>query len=96
MDQLNSEKGRRAQEEIAQFAALFPQVKGEEVPREVWQAVKEGQPLALAYSLWRIRVLEEERARRERGERLSPGSVSSAGSGGNAGTLAAYWDAYQM
>lgn len=87
---------QRATGEIGQFAALFPGVGPAQVPQEVWQEVRAGRSLALAYALYRIRELEEILARRERGARLSTGSVSSAGSGTLGGTVASFWDAYEV
>lgn len=87
----------RIREEIAQFAALFPQVKPEDIPEGVWRQAKEGKSLALAYAMDALERLEREvellRAR-SRGAALSPGSVRTAGS--SAGTLASFWDAYEM
>lgn len=90
------EAGRRAREEIGQFGALFPGVGPEQVPQEVWQEVREGQSLALAYALHRIKTLEDALARRERNAKLSAGSVSSAGSATLGGTVASFWDAYEV
>lgn len=87
---------RRAREEIGQFAALFPGVGPRQVPEEVWQEVHRGENLALAYALWRIKTLEAALRQRENNARLSAGSVSSAGSTTPGGTVAAFWDAYEM
>lgn len=99
VDQVQEERQaaqRRAREEIGQFAALFPGVGPEQVPQEVWQAVREGQNLALAYALYRLKTLEDALARRERNAKLSTGSVSSAGSATLGGTVASFWDAYEV
>ena len=90
------ENQRRARVEIGQFAALFPGVGPEQVPQEVWQEVRDGQSLALAYALHRIKVLEDALERRERSAKLSAGSVSSAGSTTLGGTVASFWDAYEV
>lgn len=90
------ESQRRAREEIGQFAALFPGVGPEQVPEEVWQEVRQGQSLAMAYALHRIKTLEDALARRERNAKLSAGSASSAGSGTLGGTVASFWDAYEV
>lgn len=87
---------RRAREEIGQFAALFPGVGPEQVPEEVWQEVRQGQSLAMAYALHRIKTLEDALARRERNAKLSAGSASSAGSGTLGGMVASFWDAYEV
>lgn len=90
------ENQRRARVEIGQFAALFPGVGPEQVPEEVWQEVRGGQTLALAYALHRVKTLEAALERRERSAKLSAGSVSSAGSTALGGTVASFWDAYQV
>lgn len=90
------ESQRRAREEIGQFAALFPGVGPEQVPEEVWQEVRRGQSLAMAYALHRIKALEDTLAHRERNAKLSAGSASSAGSGTLGGTVASFWDAYEV
>lgn len=90
------ESRRRAQQEIGQFAALFPGVGPEQVPEEVWQEVRRGQSLAMAYALCRIRTLEDALARKERNAKLSAGSAGSAGSAVPGGTVASFWDAYEM
>lgn len=90
---------RRAREEIGQFAALFPGVGPGQVPEEVWKEVRAGQSLALAYALYRIKALESvlaEAERRSRSAQLSAGSVSSAGSTTLGGTVASFWDAYEL
>ena len=90
------ENRRRAQVEIGQFVALFPGVTPEQIPQEVWQEVRDGQNLALAYALHRIKTLEDALERRERSAKLSAGSVSSAGSTSLGGTVASFWDAYEV
>ncbi len=85
-------EGRQA--EIAELVELFPQAKPEELPQAVWQEVQKGRNLALAYCLWRLQELEAE-LRKLRSKRLAAGSVHTAGESG-AGTLAAFWDAYEL
>lgn len=87
----------RAQKEIGEFVTLFPQVKPEDIPQGVWQQVRAGKNLALSYCMDRMEALERELAalkNKKRGEALSTGSVSSAGSEPES-ALAAYWDAYE-
>lgn len=97
MEEENSMTRERVREEIAQFAALFPQVKPEDIPEGVWQEAKAGKSLSLAYAMDRLERLEREvelLRSRARGAALSPGSVRTAGAAG--GTLASFWDAYEM
>lgn len=95
-DQQEQEARRRVNEEIGQFVALFPGVMPQQVPQTVWQQVHDGQNLALAYALYKIEALESTLARKERSAQLSTGSVSSAGSTTLGGTVASFWDAYQI
>lgn len=87
-------EGRQAETEVAELVELFPQVKPEELPQAVWQEVKRGRNLALAYCLWRLQEAEKE-LRQLRSKRLAAGSVHTAGESGG-GTLAAFWDAYEL
>ncbi len=87
-------EGRQVETEIAELIELFPQAKPEELPQAVWQEVQKGRGLPLAYCLWKIGELEKE-LRKLRSKRLTAGSVHTAGESGE-GTLAAFWDAYQL
>lgn len=87
-------EGRQVEAEIAELVELFPQVKPEELPQAVWQEVGKGRNLALAYCLVKLQELERE-LQKLRSKRLAAGSVHSAGESGE-GTLAAFWDAYQL
>ncbi len=84
--------GRQA--EIEELVELFPQVRPEELPQAVWQEVHKGRSLPLAYCLWKLQELETE-LRKLRSKRLAAGSVHTAGESGE-GTLAAFWDAYEL
>lgn len=88
------ENERNVQEEIAQLLALFPQLKPEDVPAEVWEEVKGGKNLPLTYCFHRLKEVEAE-LRALRGKKLSTGSVGTAGDG-EVGTLASYWDSYKI
>lgn len=89
------ERGRKAQEEIAKLMGYFPDLKAEDVPAEVWKKARLGMDLTLAYCLFRITLLEEMLLHRRKSEELSTGSMSSMG-GSQGGTLAAFWDAYEV
>lgn len=88
--------GQRAREEIDRFAEIFPGVGPEQVPEEVWSEARRGESLALVYALYRIKTLEALLARRERSAKQSTGSVGSAGSAAPGGTVASFWDAYEV
>lgn len=51
--------------DVTLFHSLFPQVKSEDIPQEVWDSVEAGESLAAAYSLFVVKKYrEEERIRK--------------------------------
>lgn len=57
---LEEQRAKQAKEEqddamVAKFAERFPDVKGEEIPQEVWDMVKDGIDLSIAYELHQLR-----------------------------------------
>lgn len=89
-------EGMKAREEICRLLDYFPQLRVEEVPKEAWAMAREGEDLTLSFCFCRMKQLEEMLARRERNAALSTGSMGSMGSMGGGGTLAAFWDAYEV
>lgn len=82
-------------EALREFLDTFPEVKGEEVPKEVWDAAIQGQSLALAYSLHRSRALERELAalRQDRENRLrSTGSMARNVPGSTEDLISMWWN----
>ena len=76
-------KGEEAQspeelmeEDIALFHSLFPEVKGEEIPQEVWDRVEAGESLAASYALYAVKQYREEqrvsRINEENGKKAPP------------------------
>ena len=83
------------QKELAEFLKAFPEVKGEEVPEEVWQAVVQGQSLTLAYSLYRICALEQELEALRKGQenrRRSTGSFARNAPSTPGDLIAMWWN----
>lgn len=80
-----AEEDRRAEErraEIRRFQQTFPDVKGESIPSEVWEQVKQGIPLTAAFALYRSKTLEAELAaerQNKQSREKSPGSMTTAG-----------------
>ena len=72
-------------EDVALFRSLFPDVKGEDIPQEVWDAVEEGESLSASYALYAVKTYrEEERIRKvneENGKKAAPRIHSEAGDG---------------
>lgn len=48
------------EEDIELFRTLFPEVKGEDIPQEVWDRVEKGESLAASYALFAVKQYREE------------------------------------
>lgn len=75
-------KREKAQNEFKEFFKARPEVKADDIPKEVFQQAMNGVPLLTAYTAWenaQLRAqLEAEKKNRENAERAT-GSTSSAG-----------------
>ena len=64
------------EEDIALFRSLFPEVKGEQIPLEVWDRVEAGESLAASYALFAVQKFREEekisRINEENGKKAPP------------------------
>ena len=73
------------EEDIELFRKLFPEVKGEEIPQEVWARVEKGESLAASYALFAVKQYrEEERVKlvnEENGKKAPPPVEGSGGEG---------------
>ena len=62
--------------DIALFHDLFPEVKAEDIPQEVWDRVEKGESLASSFSLFRMQQQKEaeriEKVNRENEEKAPP------------------------
>ncbi len=52
--------GDKMEEDIELFRQLFPEVKGEDIPQEVWDRVEQGESLAASYALFAVKKYREE------------------------------------
>ena len=71
--------------DITLFHELFPDVKGDQIPAEVWESVEGGESLAAAYALYTIRQMrQEERIRKvnEENEKKAPPRIRHDGGQG--------------
>ncbi len=82
-------EGGKDEGEIRRFVRAFPQVRGEDIPREVWERVRAGERLTEAFLGYETRRLREENERlrrageqRERNAARSAGSQTGQGAGG--------------
>ena len=46
--------------DISEFHTLFPDVKADQIPREVWDRVDQGESLTASYAVFFVRALREE------------------------------------
>ena len=64
------------EEDIELFRSLFPDVKGDEIPQEVWDCVEKGESLSAAYALFAVKQYREEervsRINEENGKKAPP------------------------
>lgn len=64
------------EEDIELFRTLFPDVKGEQIPQEVWDRVETGESLSAAYALFAVKQYREEekvsRINEENGKKAPP------------------------
>ncbi len=72
----------KMEQDIALFHELFPDVKAEDIPQEVWDQVEGGESLAAAYALYSIKMLrQEEKIRKvnEKNEKSAPPRIRHDG-----------------
>jgi len=76
--------GRTRREEMARFLKCYPDVQPEQIPTQVWEAVKNGEALTAAYAMHRSRALEAEltaeRQNRQNAQKTT-GKLSTMGAG---------------
>ena len=89
------EAGQGRRQEVEEFLEVFPDVKAEDIPGEVWQRAAGGEGLVRAYALYentllraRLEALKQNGANRER----SLGSLGSGQSGRGSKSVEDYWD----
>lgn len=96
-EQAQQQEQQRAQarrRDMEAFLEAYPEVKAEDVPREVWEKVAAGESLVSAYAMYRNQQLEAQiAAMRQNGANAAraPGSMKSQGEKGRK-TLEDYWD----
>lgn len=88
--QAKSQEEARRQEQFLRFARTYPKVKPNDIPKDVWDAFKDGEDLVNAYARFENRELKEKVSKLEsqletakknsENKRRSAGSQRSAGS----------------
>ncbi len=72
----------RMQEDISLFHSLFPEVKAQDIPEEVWARVENGESLAASFALFTVQKAKEEehiRAVNEENEKKAPPRIRHDG-----------------
>lgn len=88
--QAKSQEEAKRQEQFLRFARIYPKVKPNDIPKDVWDAFKDGEDLVNAYARFENRELKEKVSKLEsqletakknsENKRRSAGSQRSAGS----------------
>lgn len=85
-----AEEKQRRSADIADFAKRYPDVKAQDIPREVWDAVNKGQSLSSAYATYetkalreRIKALEAEKLALQQNEKNKERTAGSRATAGN-------------
>ena len=76
------------------FLDAYPEVKPEDIPREVFERVRAGESLVSAYAQYEIQQLKAQIAAKTQNEQnaaKAPGSMKSQGQSGKK-TIDDYWD----
>ena len=80
--QQEAELREKRMADVKKFNTLYPNVKAEDIPPEVYSTARDTGDLAGAYSAWRIKQLEEEiavSAKNKKNENRSTGSRKTGG-----------------
>lgn len=91
----SEEAGQGRRQEVEEFLDVFPDVKAEDIPQEVWQRAAGGEGLVRAYALYENALLRSKlEALKQNGENRarSLGSMGSGQSGRGSKSVEEYWD----
>ena len=81
-----TEKGEDFNPQIDRFLKVYPDVKADDIPQEVWASLQDmGGDLLLAYQTWLIKSLKAENAKAKQTEQNTKNSKRSTGSLNSAG-----------
>lgn len=88
------ERAQAREKEFSAFMAAYPDVKPEDIPKEVWAAVAKGESLTTAYTMHVNEALKAKLAAKQQNEKnaaRSPGSMNSRGESGRK-SIDEIWD----
>lgn len=92
--QAQQERAQAQRRDMEAFLDAYPEVKPEDIPREVFERVKAGESLVSAYTQYENRQLKAKMAAQTQNEQnaaKAPGSMKSQGQSGKK-TIDDYWD----
>ena len=75
---------QKKQADMTRFLQKYPNVKADTIPKEVWDAVKAGEPLTVAYTEYRNKQLEAENEalkQNQKNQQTTTGSLHTKGQG---------------
>ena len=84
-EQQRQQQQQYKQQMYAEFLQMYPEVKPEQIPKEVWQMVQQGHRLASAYAIHENKLLKQQYQTQEANAKnagSSTGSVKSPGATG--------------
>ena len=87
-------KAAAQKRDMEAFIGAYPDVKADEIPKEVWQKVAGGESLVTAYTMYLNQQLRAKMAAQEQNREnaaKAPGSLGTRGEQGRK-TIADYWD----
>ena len=73
---------QKLKKDIAELLELFPKLKADAVPEEVWERVSEGDSLCAAYCLWVVKRAKEQtriRSVNDKAAKAAPPQLSDKG-----------------
>lgn len=89
--QAKEEAEKKQRDDLLRFVQAYPEVKAQDIPKEVWEKVRDGLPLVTAYSIYENKRLREEvkswkdkaetAEQNYKNQQRSTGSQSTAGVG---------------
>lgn len=86
---------RKRDEDFVAFTKAYPNIKAEDIPKQVWDAVAKGDSLRLAWAEYQLSLKSKADAaasQKAENKKKTPGSMSSAGEKGHKDPFLDGWD----
>lgn len=84
-EQQQKQEQQHKQQMYAEFLQMYPDVKPEQIPAEVWQLVNQGHRLASAYAIHENKLLKQQQQTQQANLKNAEGSTGSAKTQGKTG-----------